>query len=143
MVGELKAQRKLVASAKGLGESSRQQVAQSGPQRKPSLGHLDPQLRAAGLGARCRIPVLTLHLLALGLWAKLFLPKWLTGKESAANAGDVRDVGSISVGKIPWRRVATHSSLLAWKIPWTEEPGGIRSRGSQRVGHDRAHTSLL
>ena len=31
---------------------------------------------------------------------------------------------------------ATHSSLLAWRIPWTEEPGGLQSMGSQRVGHD-------
>ena len=34
------------------------------------------------------------------------------------------------------RRVATHSSVLAWEIPWTEEPGGLESTGSQRVGHD-------
>ena len=32
--------------------------------------------------------------------------------------------------------VATHSSILAWKISWTEEPGGLQSMGSQRVGHD-------
>ena len=32
--------------------------------------------------------------------------------------------------------MATHSSTLAWRIPWTEEPGGLQSRGSQRVGHD-------
>ena len=32
--------------------------------------------------------------------------------------------------------MATHSSILAWKIPWTEEPGGLWSMGSQRVGHD-------
>ena len=31
---------------------------------------------------------------------------------------------------------ATHSSILAWKIPWTEKPGGLQSIGSQRVGHD-------
>ena len=37
--------------------------------------------------------------------------------------------------------MATHSSALAWKIPWTEEPGGLQSMGSQRVGHDWA-TSL-
>ena len=30
----------------------------------------------------------------------------------------------------------THSSILAWRIPWTEEPGGLQSVGSQRVGHD-------
>ena len=34
------------------------------------------------------------------------------------------------------KEMATHSSTLAWKIPWTEEPGGLQSMGSQRVGHD-------
>ena len=34
--------------------------------------------------------------------------------------------------------MATHSSILAWEIPWTEEPGGLQSVGSQRVRHDRA-----
>ena len=32
--------------------------------------------------------------------------------------------------------IATHSSILAWRIPWTEEPGGLQSIGSQRVGHN-------
>ena len=32
--------------------------------------------------------------------------------------------------------MAIHSSILAWEIPWTEEPGGLQSMGSQRVGHD-------
>ena len=34
------------------------------------------------------------------------------------------------------KELATHSSILAWKIPWTEEPGRLQSMGSQRVGHD-------
>ena len=34
------------------------------------------------------------------------------------------------------KEMATHSSILAWKIPWTEEPGGLQSMGSQRVGHN-------
>uniref|UniRef100_A0A8B9WQW8 Uncharacterized protein n=1 Tax=Bos mutus grunniens TaxID=30521 RepID=A0A8B9WQW8_BOSMU len=34
------------------------------------------------------------------------------------------------------KEMATHSSTLAWKTPWTEEPGGLQSTGSQRVGHD-------
>ena len=34
--------------------------------------------------------------------------------------------------------MATHSSILAWRIPWTEEPGGLQSRGSQRVRHDQS-----
>ena len=34
------------------------------------------------------------------------------------------------------REMATHSSILAWKIPWTEEPGRLQSMGWQRIGHD-------
>ena len=34
------------------------------------------------------------------------------------------------------KEMATHSSILAWKIPWMEEPGGLQSMGLQRVGHD-------
>ena len=34
------------------------------------------------------------------------------------------------------KEMATHSSIPAWRIPWTEEPGGLQSEGSQRVGHD-------
>ena len=34
------------------------------------------------------------------------------------------------------KEMATHSSILAWKIPWIEEPGRLQSMGSQRVGHD-------
>ena len=35
--------------------------------------------------------------------------------------------------------MATHSGVLAWRIPWTEKPGGLQYTGSQKVGHDRAH----
>ena len=34
------------------------------------------------------------------------------------------------------KEIATHSSILAWRIPWTEEPGGLQSMELQRVGHD-------
>ena len=37
---------------------------------------------------------------------------------------------------LPQEEMATHSSILAWEIPWTEEPGRLQSMGSQRVGHD-------
>ena len=44
------------------------------------------------------------------------------------------------VGKIPLEEeTAIHTSILAWEIPWTEEPGGLQSMGSQRVRHDWAH----
>ena len=45
----------------------------------------------------------------------------------------------------PEKGKATHSGILAWRIPWTEEPGGLQSMGLQRVGHDRAsniHTHM-
>ena len=55
-------------------------------------------------------------------------------KESAYNAGDQ---GSIPGLEDPLEEsMATHSSILAERIPWTEEPGGLRSIGSQRVRHD-------
>jgi len=51
-----------------------------------------------------------------------------------ANAGDIRDVGSIpGSGRSPGGGHAIHSSILAWRISWTEEPGGLQSMGSQRV----------
>ena len=37
---------------------------------------------------------------------------------------------------IPEKAMAPHSSTLAWRLPWTEEPGGLQSMGSRRVGHD-------
>ena len=53
-------------------------------------------------------------------------------KESACNSGDL---GSIpGLGKSPGEGMATQSSILAWRIPWTEEPGGLQSIDSQRVG---------
>ena len=52
---------------------------------------------------------------------------------------DLRDVASIpGLGRSLEENVATHSSILAWRIPWTEEPGELQSTGSQRVGHDSA-----
>ena len=56
------------------------------------------------------------------------------GKEFTCNAGDL---GSSLGGEDPLEKeMATHSSILAWRIPWTEEPGGSQSMGSQRVAHD-------
>ena len=43
----------------------------------------------------------------------------------------------------PWEKEkAAHSSILAWRIPWTEEPGRLQSMGSQRVRYDWAHTNI-
>ena len=58
-------------------------------------------------------------------------------KNPPANAEAVRDVGLILGQEGPLEEeMATHSILLAWIIPWTEEPGGVQSMGSQRVRHD-------
>ena len=58
----------------------------------------------------------------------------LDGKASVYNEGDL---GSITwLGRCPEKEMATHSSTIAWKIPWTEEPDRLQSMGSQRVGHD-------
>ena len=55
----------------------------------------------------------------------------------ACNAGAAGDLGLIpGLGRSLEEGMATHSSILAWEIPWTEEPGGLQSMGSQRVGHD-------
>ena len=45
-------------------------------------------------------------------------------------------VQSLGQGDSLERGMATHSNILAWRIPWTEEPGRLQSMGSQRVGHD-------
>ena len=47
-------------------------------------------------------------------------------------------VQSLSQEELLEEEMETHSSILAWKIPWTEEPSGLQSMGSQRVGHDLA-----
>ena len=56
----------------------------------------------------------------------------LVVKNLPANAGDIRDLGLIpGLGRSPGGGHATHSSILAWRIPWTEEPGGLQSVGLQ------------
>ena len=50
-----------------------------------------------------------------------------------ANTGDARAMGSIpGSGRFPGEAMATHSGLLAWDIPWTEEPGGAPVHGGQK-----------
>lgn len=59
------------------------------------------------------------------------LLKWLSGKESTCNAGDM---GSI-LGRedLLEKEMATYCSILAWKVPWTEEPDGLQSMRSQEL----------
>ena len=59
-------------------------------------------------------------------------------KNLPPNAGDVKDTQVQSLGREDplEKEMAVHSSTIAWKIPWTEEPGTLQSMGSQRVRHD-------
>ena len=62
------------------------------------------------------------------------VPGGSDGNESTCNAGDL---GSVPGQEDPLEKgMATHSSILAWRIPWTKEPAGLQSMGSQRVGQD-------
>ena len=61
----------------------------------------------------------------------------LVVKNPPAKAGDVIEVARYLGREDPLEKgMVTHSSILAWRIPWTEEPGGIPSIGLQRVRHD-------
>ena len=63
-------------------------------------------------------------------------PPRLSGKEATCHAADTGDAGSIpGSGSSPGGGQGNHSSILAWRIPWTEEPGGPPG-GLQRVRHD-------
>ena len=72
--------------------------------------------------------------------SKTAFPGWLSSKESACRKGDS---GSIpGLGRSPGGGNGAHSSILAWRIPWTEEPGGLQSMGSQRRTRLSTHARL-
>ena len=58
------------------------------------------------------------------------------GKKSACNVGDLGSILEEAMEGALEKEMATHSNILAWKIPWTEESGRLQSIGWQRVGHD-------
>ena len=65
-------------------------------------------------------------------------------KNPPANAGDVRDVGSIpESGRSPGEGHGNPLQARAWRIPWTEEPAGLQSTGSQRVGQDSSELACM
>ena len=71
---------------------------------------------------------------ALFYWG---LPRWSVVKNPLVNAGKSRDTGSVpGLGRSLEKEVATHSSILAWIIPWTKEPAGLQCMRSQRRGHE-------
>ena len=58
-------------------------------------------------------------------------------KSPPTNAGDLRDLSLLLGQEDPLEEsMATHSNPLVWRVPWTEEPGGLQSMGSQRIRHD-------
>ena len=64
------------------------------------------------------------------------IPDGASGKEPACQCRRLRDTGSIPGSEDPLEEgKATHASILACRIPWTEEPDGLQSIGSQRVRH--------
>ena len=64
------------------------------------------------------------------------------GKNLPASAGDIRDASTIPDQEDPLEEgMATHSNILAWRIPWTEQPGRLQSIGSQTAGHHRVTDS--
>ena len=67
-------------------------------------------------------------------WITQRFPRWLSAKESAWQAGNV--VGSLGWEGTREKEMAIHSGILAWEIPWTEEPGELQSIGSQKLGHN-------
>ena len=61
-----------------------------------------------------------------------------------ANAGGAGNTSlTYGSGRSPGEEMATHSSILAWKIPYTEEPGGLLSMGLQTDGYDSAWMSMI
>ena len=74
-------------------------------------------------------PMIRLHYFGTGL------PRghqWLP-----VNAGDIKNAGSIPGWEDPLKEgMETHSTILAWRIPWTEEPGVLQSLGLQSLGHE-------
>ena len=64
-------------------------------------------------------------------------PDGSAGKELACNAGDIGSLGRSLGREDPLEKeMATHSSILAWRVLWTEEPGGLQSVGSQGIRHN-------
>ena len=58
-------------------------------------------------------------------------------KNSPVNTGNEGDIGSIpGLGRSAGEGNDNHSSILAWRIPWTDEPGGLQSMRLQRIGHN-------
>ena len=97
----------------------------------------NPRDRRAGWAAICGVTQSRTRLKRLSSSSN----RWLSDKRILpANLGDTSSIPGLE--KSPGEEKATHPSILAWRIPWTEEPGGLQSVRSQRVRHDWATEHL-
>ena len=105
---------------------------QSGPERR--------ELFVGGLNIRnkCSVqkPRRKRKRVIIGTSKQLYLDKMLSANGNITEYRARVLIRKIYVMKEMEKEMATHSSILAWKIPWTEEPGRLQSMGSQSVGHD-------
>ena len=72
---------------------------------------------------------------------------YISGGSAVKNLPAMQEMQQMQVRSLGWedhldQEMATHSRILAWRIPWTEEPGGLQSMGTQRVGHHRAINTM-
>ena len=74
--------------------------------------------------------------MALKLWLRSFRASLVAQMGKGLLAMQETWVRPLGWEDLLEKEIATHSSILAWEIPWTEEPGGLPSMGSHRVGHD-------
>ena len=78
-------------------------------------------------------------ILGIFFYLLIRLPRWLSGKEFTCRCRRLQTwVWSLGRKGSLEEEMAPHSNILTWEIPWTEEPGGLQSMGSQRAGHDWA-----
>ena len=128
----------LIGHHQGLYEPARKYTSSSTPGRlcwiKRKWGR---ELKSMSTG-NCLVPSKVQHLASLCTF--MGFPGGASGKEPAYQSRRRKNPGSIpGSGRSPEEGTAIHSGILAWRIPWTEEPGGLQSKG-HRVGHDLAHT---
>ena len=103
-------------------------------------GCLQPTSVNGLLVPKCSLSGQSCFVFALCLWSHTEKRK----KSASLIAQSVKNLPTVQntwVQSLGWedpleKEMATHSSILAWRIPWTEDPSGLQSMGSQRVGHD-------
>ena len=84
---------------------------------------------------KSQLMALAMHLIYEHRYLHTGLPWWLSGVKITTAVQETQ-VQSLDQEDSLEKEIATHSSILAWEIPWTEKPGGRQSMGLQRVGHD-------